>query len=43
MTRQDTVVEGVKFPKGYVATIPVYALHHDPDTWPEPKKFDPER
>ncbi|KAK7869854.1 hypothetical protein R5R35_006665 [Gryllus longicercus] len=29
--------------KGSSVVIPVYALHHDPEYFPEPKRFDPER
>ena len=41
--KEDTVVEGYKFRKGMSAVIPVYALHYDPETWPNPEKFDPDR
>uniref|UniRef100_A0A182JK11 Uncharacterized protein n=1 Tax=Anopheles atroparvus TaxID=41427 RepID=A0A182JK11_ANOAO len=37
--------EGLRFTmeKGTVAFIPIVALHHDPQYFPNPEKFDPER
>lgn len=39
----DYEYNGVKIPKGLSIMAPVTYLHHDPEVWPEPDKFDPER
>lgn len=31
------------FEKGTRIWIPAYAIHHDPEYYPDPEKFDPER
>jgi cytochrome P450 len=40
---EECVINGLKFPKGVRVHILTYAIHHDPDVWPDPFKFDPER
>ena len=39
----DITINGVFFPKGMMIVVPIYALHMDPEGWPEPTKFNPER
>ena len=40
---EDTELGEIKVPKGVVVTFPLYPLNHDPETWPNPEKFDPDR
>lgn len=38
-----TISPGFAIPAGMEVTVPVYALHHDPEAWPDPDVYDPER
>lgn len=40
---RDFEFKDVKIPKGLSVMVPVTYLHHDPEVWHEPEKFDPER
>ncbi|XP_054499653.2 cytochrome P450 3A9-like [Agelaius phoeniceus] len=41
--KKDVEINGVTIPKGVVVTIPPYVLHRDPEYWPNPDEFRPER
>ncbi|XP_067406928.1 cytochrome P450 3A9-like isoform X2 [Emydura macquarii macquarii] len=41
--KNDIEVNGVIIPKDIVIMIPSFVLHHDPEYWPEPEEFRPER
>ncbi|GFS38225.1 hypothetical protein TNIN_394601 [Trichonephila inaurata madagascariensis] len=34
---------GITIPKGMIVTIPTYAMHRDPEIYPNPEKFEPDR
>ncbi len=34
---------GVDVPKGMMVQIPIYAIHHDPQYYPNPNEFNPQR
>ena len=40
---RDTEVDGHLVKAGTLCTVGVYALHHDPDLWDDPLRFDPDR
>nr|XP_043884784.1 cytochrome P450 3A56-like [Solea senegalensis] len=43
VAKASVEINGLEIPKGMVITIPAYTLHRDPDSWPEPEEFIPER
>lgn len=43
VAKNETTIKGVKIPKGMTIGIPIVALQNDPEIWPNPRKFDPER
>ncbi|KAK2509317.1 hypothetical protein MC885_013011 [Smutsia gigantea] len=41
--KKDVEIKGVLIPKGTLVMVPIFILHKDPDLWPEPEEFCPER
>ena len=40
---EDVTVNGLFLPKGCFVMPSTYSIHHDPNIWPEPELFKPER
>ncbi|XP_050099313.1 cytochrome P450 4d8-like [Anopheles aquasalis] len=40
---EDLELNGVTVPAGTDITIPIYVIHRNPDVYPDPERFDPER
>ncbi len=43
MAKETVKINGITIPKGMLVMVPVYALHRDPELWPEPEEFKPDR
>ncbi|XP_033478797.1 cytochrome P450 3A30-like [Epinephelus lanceolatus] len=43
VAKETVEINGIKIPKNMTVMVPVYALHHDPELWPEPEEFKPDR
>ncbi|NWU55221.1 CP3A9 protein, partial [Dromas ardeola] len=41
--KRDVEINGVTIPKGTIVMIPPYTLHQNPEYWPNPEEFRPER
>ena len=42
-TNKDTDLLGHRIPAGTYVAAPTWGVHHMPEYWPEPERFDPER
>lgn len=42
-TARNIEINGQLFPKGCAIVLPIMAIHYEPENWPEPNLFKPER
>ena len=41
--KEQIQIGDLTVPKGMVVNIPIYAMHRNPEIWPEPDTWKPER
>lgn len=39
----DTMIGGYEVKAGWQLVVSIWAIHRDPEVWPDPRRFDPER
>ena len=40
---KTVTIDNVTIPEGAEIEVPIDLIHHNPEYWPDPYKFDPER
>ncbi len=40
---EATTLDGQDVPAGHLVAVSVWGVHHNPDVWPDPERFDPDR
>lgn len=43
VSKSNVEINGVMIPEGMIVAVPIYTLQRDPDVWPDPDSFKPER
>jgi cytochrome P450 len=43
LATRDIAVDGYRVEAGSLIAVGIYGLHHDPELWPDPMVFDPDR
>uniref|UniRef100_A0A3Q4AK07 unspecific monooxygenase n=1 Tax=Mola mola TaxID=94237 RepID=A0A3Q4AK07_MOLML len=43
VAKETVKINGITIPKNMLVMIPIYALHRDPEFWPDPEEFKPDR
>ncbi len=43
LVKQEVEIGGVRYPPGVVLIVSAYLVHHDPEIYPQPREFRPER
>jgi hypothetical protein len=43
MCEETITIDGVTIEKGCSVQIPIWVIHYNPEYYPDPEKFDPER
>ncbi|MDH3601173.1 MAG: cytochrome P450 [Candidatus Tectomicrobia bacterium] len=43
MASEDDDIDGFAIPKGSIVVVLIHLIHHHPDIWQDPERFEPER